>query len=33
MATAALSETCLVDRVLYSLLEHRFGYMMAAFSP
>jgi hypothetical protein len=33
MATAALIETRLADRVFYRLLEHRFGHMMSAFSP
>jgi hypothetical protein len=33
MATAALIETCLANRVFYRLLEHRFSYMMSAFSP
>jgi hypothetical protein len=33
MATAALIETGLANRVLDRLLEHRFSHMMSAFSP
>jgi hypothetical protein len=32
MATAALIEACLANRVLDRLVEHRFSYMMSVFS-